>query len=150
MSTGMSVQNLLNHLNLLGDMSKNRWKMMNQASYEGGDVFTEGKLVAAKSALDTRFKAFCSNLANNLYLDELQDLAYRLELRITPETTKAEICQMINQYVLDSELEPYYIDIDTSKRNLSNMFPKQRPEKIVRPAARGDPKSFDSYRVKYN
>ena len=123
----MSVQNLLNHLNLLGDMSKNRWKMMNQPSYEYGDIFRQGNLVAAKSAIDTRFSgAFCSDLANNMYLEELQDLANRLELRITPKTTKTEICQMINRYVLDSELEPYYIDIETVKRNFRKMIPNDR------------------------
>jgi alpha-tubulin suppressor-like RCC1 family protein len=54
-------------------------------------------------------------------LEELQDLAFRLKLTISPFTTKAEICQMINNYVLESEPEPFYIDISTSRKTLSKM-----------------------------
>lgn len=137
MATGLSVQNLLDHLELLGDMSQNRYELLNQPAYqdEEGNFILKGNLVAARGAINTFPGAYCGDLANNLYLEELQDLANRLELRITPETTKQEICQMINQYVLDSDIEPYYIDIDTSRKTFTKMMAPEyifsyTPEKV--------------------
>jgi hypothetical protein len=62
MTTGKSVQDILTHLNLLGDMAENRRILLSQPSYkDSNDNFIiKGNLISAKNATDTRFKFCCS------------------------------------------------------------------------------------------
>jgi hypothetical protein len=56
MTTGKSVQDILNHLKLLGDMAENRRVILSQPFLkdDDGNVVMQGNLISAKNAIDTR------------------------------------------------------------------------------------------------
>eukprot|EP00734_Pompholyxophrys_sp_LG126_P000057 Pompholyxophrys_sp_v1_NODE_3_length_18401_cov_4.332280.p2 type:complete len:582 gc:universal NODE_3_length_18401_cov_4.332280:15612-13867(-) len=74
-----------------------------------GFIYNKGNLQRAQRALQTVFKVdvksktgLCQDLQSSMYKDELMELAKDLELPVTTKTTKKEICQMIETYVLEA------------------------------------------------
>ena len=80
-----------------------------------------GKREVAKRATDTRFatnetkgEGLCKELNDNLYKDQLYDIATNLGLPTTKRLTKAELCKMISKYAAEADLDvPEEVDYET-------------------------------------
>jgi hypothetical protein len=90
------------------------------------------KRIMAQRAIDTRYptevknrSGLCRELNNEMYKDELYELALSLSLPITKRTSKADLCNQISKYATESLMinEPNDISEEEALENLEKAVP---------------------------